>query len=49
MGDGGRTTNIYVDGAVVNGDEQVKALFMDFMSELSRLANMNVREAVAHA
>lgn len=49
MGDGGRTTNIYVDGAVVNGDEQVKALFMDFMTELSRLANMNVREAVAHA
>ena len=40
VGDGGKTVNVYINGAKVNSDEHIENSFYSFMSELSRLAVM---------
>lgn len=45
----GGTTNIYIDGARVNADEDVENLFYEFMQELLRLGTMTGGARVGYA
>lgn len=40
MGDGGGTTNVYINGARVNSNEAIEESFYNFMRQLSRLNQM---------